>query len=110
MTQAAFEAFVAELDGINGVYGMNNFYLYRSRGSKRHRLFMWDKDSAFEGVEWDIFSNLDKYVLFQRLMSFPDLRETYLRTLEDAAGRLPRDRKTTTVPQASRGWNARSLG
>ena len=85
MTQAAFEAFVAELDGINGVYGMNNFYLYRSLGSKRHRLFMWDKDSAFDGVEWDIFSNLDKYMLFQRLMSFPDLRETYLRTLEDAA-------------------------
>jgi len=85
MTQAAFEAFVAELDGINGVYGMNNFYLYRSLGSKRHRLFMWDKDSAFEGVEWDIFSNLGKYMLFERLMSFPDLRETYLRTLEDAA-------------------------
>ena len=85
MTQAAFEAFVAELDGINGVYGMNNFYLYRSVGSKRHRLFMWDKDSAFDGVEWDIFSNRDKYMLFERLLSFPDLRETYLRTLEDAA-------------------------
>jgi spore coat protein CotH len=83
--QSAFEAFVAELDGINGAFGMNNFFLYRSLDSTRHRLFLWDKDSAFDGIEFDIFNNRDKYQLLQRVLSFGDLRELYLRTLEEAA-------------------------
>jgi spore coat protein CotH len=83
--QSAFEAFVAELDGVNGASGMNNFFLYRSIDSTRHRLFPWDKDSAFDGIEFNIFTNRDKYLLFQRVLSFGDLRELYLRTLEEAA-------------------------
>jgi spore coat protein CotH len=83
--QSAFEAFVAELDGVNGAFGMNNVFLYRSIDSTRHRLFLWDKDSAFGGIEFNIFTNRDKYLLFQRVLSFGDLRELYLRTLEEAA-------------------------
>jgi spore coat protein CotH len=83
--QSAFEAYVAELDGVNGAFGMNNFFLYRSLESTRHRLFLWDKDSAFEAIEYDIFYNRDKYQLLQRVLSFGDLRELYLRTLEEAA-------------------------
>jgi spore coat protein CotH len=83
--QSAFEAYIAELDGVNGAFGMNNFFLYRSLDSTRHRLFLWDKDSAFEGIEYDIFNNRDKYQLLQRVLSFGDLRELYLRTLEEAA-------------------------
>jgi spore coat protein CotH len=83
--QSAFEAFVAELDGVNGAFGMNNFFLYRSIDSTRHRLFLWDKDSAFDAIEFNIFNNRDKYLLLQRVLSFGDLRELYLRTLEEAA-------------------------
>jgi spore coat protein CotH len=83
--QSAFEAFVAELDGVNGAFGMNNFFLYRSIESTRHRLFLWDKDSAFDGIEFNIFTNRDRYLLLQRVLSFGDLRELYLRTLEEAA-------------------------
>jgi hypothetical protein len=82
---AAFEAFVAEEDGINGVYGMNNFYLYRPNGSNRHRFIIWDKDSAFHTMEFSIFTRLDDYMLFQRALGFADLRELYLQTLERAA-------------------------
>jgi hypothetical protein len=83
--QSAFEAYIAELDGVNGFFGMNNFFLYRSPDSTRHRLLLWDKDSAFDGIEFPIFNNRDKYRLLQRVLSFGDLRELYLRTLEEAA-------------------------
>jgi spore coat protein CotH len=92
--QSAFEAYIAELDGVNGAFGMNNFFLYRSLENTRHRLFLWDKDSAFEAIEYDIFFNRDKYQLLQRVLSFGDLRELYLRTLEEAArsaAALPED-------------------
>jgi spore coat protein CotH len=83
--QSAFEAAVAELDGVNGAFGINNIFVYRPVDSTRHRFFLWDKDSAFDGIEFDIFNNRDKYRLLQRVLSFGDLRELYLRTLEETA-------------------------
>jgi spore coat protein CotH len=84
MTYVGIEQFIAENDGILGFAGMNNFYLYRSPNSTRHRLFVWDKDQSFQFVESPIAST-DANVLFSRAMAYPDLRETYLQSIETCA-------------------------
>jgi spore coat protein CotH len=85
VTQAAIENFLAEEDGLLGFNGMNNFYLYRPAGSKRHRFFPWDKDSAFLLPQFSILTRADQNDLFRQAMTFADLRELYLQTLETAA-------------------------
>jgi spore coat protein CotH len=84
MAHAAVEAFIAENDGLLGYAGMNNFYIYRQQGSKKHRLFAWDKDNAFLFVDGPIATS-DANVLFRRAMGHADLREIYLSTVEQAA-------------------------
>lgn len=84
MMHAAVEAFISENDGLLGYAGMNNFYLYRSPGATRHRLFPWDKDNAFLFIDGPI-ATTDTNVLFQRAMTFGDLKELYLSTVEQAA-------------------------
>jgi spore coat protein CotH len=84
MVHVAIEQFIAENDGILGFAGMNNFYLYRFQGTQKHRLFVWDKDNAFLFKESGIATTGDN-VLFRRAMLQPDLRNTYLKTLEDLA-------------------------
>ncbi len=102
VTQSAFEAFVAEFDGVNGFFGMNNFFLHRS-GSNRHRLFIWDKDSAFHSIDFPIFNRLNEYVIFQRALGFSDLRDHYLRTLERVA-RLAVERPEVDGVVAEEPW------
>jgi spore coat protein CotH len=84
MAHAAIEAFIAENDGLLGYAGMNNFYLYRHQGSKKHRVFVWDKDNAFLFIDGPI-ATTDANVLFRRAMGHADLREIYLSTVEQAA-------------------------
>ena len=84
MVHVAIEQFIAENDGILGFAGMNNFYLYRFQGTQKHRLFVWDKDNAFLFKASAIATTGDN-VLFRRAMLQPDLRATYLKTLEDLA-------------------------
>jgi spore coat protein H len=85
MVHVAIEQFIAENDGILGFAGMNNFYLYRFQGSQRHRLFVWDQDNAFNFTDSPIATTDASNVLFRRAMTHPDLREIYLKTLEDCA-------------------------
>jgi spore coat protein CotH len=86
MAQTAVEAFIGENDGLLGYAGMNNFYLYRQQGSKRHRVFPWDKDNAFLGPDIrSAIATTDANVLFRRAMGHADLREIYLSTVEQAA-------------------------
>jgi spore coat protein CotH len=84
VTHVAIEMYIAENDGILGFAGMNNFYLYRDQGTSRHRLFVWDKDNAFLFIDSPIRTT-DDNVLFRRAMTYPDLRETFLSTLERCA-------------------------
>jgi spore coat protein H len=84
MIHVGIEQFMAENDGILGAFGMNNFYLYRFQGSQRQRLFVWDQDNAFNFFDSGI-ATTDANVLFRRAMTYPDLRETYLSTLESCA-------------------------
>ena len=84
MVHVGIEQFIAENDGILGFAGMNNFYLYRFQGAQKHRLFVWDQDNAFNFNDSPI-ATTDTNVLFRRAMTYPDLRETYLKALEDCA-------------------------
>jgi spore coat protein CotH len=84
MVHVGIEQFMAENDGVLGVFGMNNFYLYRFQGSQRHRLFVWDQDNAFNFTNSPI-ATTDANVIFRRAMTHADLREVYLKTLEDCA-------------------------
>jgi hypothetical protein len=85
ITHAAIDVFLAENDGIQGASGMNNFYLYRSAGSTRHRVFPWDKDNAFVNPLFGLLTRADENVLFRRAMAYADLRALYWQVLEACA-------------------------
>jgi spore coat protein CotH len=84
MVHVGIEQFIAENDGLLGFAGMNNFYLYRFQATQKHRFFVWDKDNAFQFTDSTIATTGDN-VLFRRALTEPDLREVYLKTLEDCA-------------------------
>ena len=85
VVEAGMEAFLAENDGLLGVTGMNNFYLYRPADSNRHRVIPWDKDNAFLLLGYPILTRADENVIFQRAMQFDDLRDLFFSTIESAA-------------------------
>ncbi|HEY7170218.1 MAG TPA: CotH kinase family protein [Vicinamibacterales bacterium] len=45
----AVEIFLADVDGFNGAWGMNNFYLYRKDDRTPFQFIAWDKSEAFKG-------------------------------------------------------------
>jgi hypothetical protein len=88
----AVEAFLAEVDGVLGDWGMNNFYLYRFERSTRSTLIPWDKSESFKGgVAASIWRNLDdvpssrQNVLLSRAMQVPELRGLFLDTVLQCA-------------------------
>jgi spore coat protein H len=85
ITYVAIETFLAENDGVLGYVGMNNFYLYRSAGSTRHRLFPWDKDNSFLIIDKPVLDRIDENVLVRRALAYTDLRDLYLQVLEQCA-------------------------
>jgi spore coat protein H len=85
MVHIGIEQFLAGNDGLIGVFGMNNFYLYRFQGSNKHRVFVWDQDQSFIVGPDSGIAATDANILFQRAMAHPDLREIYLKTIEDCA-------------------------
>jgi spore coat protein CotH len=102
VTHVAVEAFLAEIDGVLGDWGMNNFYLYRFQGTPRSTLVPWDKSEAFKGgVTASIWRNVDdvppdsRNALMVRAMRQPALRGLYLDTLlrcaDQASGWLETD-------------------
>ena len=84
----AVEAFLAEIDGVLGDWGMNNFYLYRLEGTTRSTVVPWDRSEAFKGgVGASIWRNVDdvssssRNALMVRAMREPALRAVFLDTL-----------------------------
>jgi spore coat protein CotH len=85
VTHVAIETFLAELDGVLGANGMNNFYLYRPAGGTLHRMVVWDKDQTFSQIDRPIFQYADDNELFRRASGFDDLRRLFLDVLEECA-------------------------
>ena len=74
----AVQTFLAETDGFLGVYGINNFYLYRLEKQNVHTLIVWDADNSFWGPEFSLDLAWAGNVLIDKLMSVPELSALYL--------------------------------
>jgi spore coat protein CotH len=85
VSHVAIENFTAEIDGVIGGWGMNNFYLTRPSTDTRHRFLPWDKDNAFSAIEAPITAWIDQNILLQRALTFPDLNALYFDVLERCA-------------------------
>lgn len=81
----AAENFVAELDGLLGYAGLNNFYFYRFERSTRSRFLPWDKDNTFYAADLPIFQGVAENVLARRLLNLPAYQAAYLDALLAAA-------------------------
>ena len=88
MVHVAIENFIADVDGVLGDYGMNNYYLYRFENQTLSAMIPWDKSEAFKG-DWAraIWHNIDnvpasfRNQLMERAKEFIELRDVYLDTL-----------------------------
>jgi spore coat protein CotH len=117
----AIENVLADQDGFNGDYGVNNFYWYRMENKNLFMWIPWDKSEAFKnGPNQAIFHNfLDgipprRNRLSQRAMSMPSVLNMYLDRLVDAAKSLRELDQTTAAddkaePADSRGWMEREI-
>lgn len=88
VTTLALDTLLGEEDGLAGLHGMNNFYLYRDAGSVRHSFIPWDRDRAFNLITSSIVERAYENALTRRALSYGDLFDRYLRTLEDGARML----------------------
>jgi spore coat protein CotH len=88
VTALALDTLLGEEDGLAGLHGMNNFYLYRDAESTRHSFIPWDRDRAFNLIDSSIFDRVHENALTRRALSYGDLFDRYLRTLEDGARML----------------------
>lgn len=77
----AVDSFLSDTDGFLGKWGVNNIYLYRLEESEQSVLIPWDKDSAFQDIQADLFHNVDSNVLAKRALAIPRLRRAYLEGL-----------------------------
>jgi len=110
----AVENFVADQDGFNGDYGVNNFYLYRWTDSSTLTFIPWDKSEAFKNPpSQSIFHNfLDgdpakRNRLSLRAMTISAAQTQYL----DALLELARAAKALDAdhPADTRGWMEREI-
>jgi spore coat protein CotH len=111
----AVENFVADQDGFNGNYGVNNFYLYRwSNPATKLTLIPWDKSEAFKDpVTTGIFHNfLDgdpakRNRLSGRAMTINSVQNNYLDTLLQIANMVKETDPAN--PDDTRGWMEREV-
>jgi spore coat protein CotH len=78
----ATEMFIADIDGVLGEWGMNNFYLYRLQGKNVSLFLPWDKDVTLSQPYRSVWHNAGRNVLTRRLFAVPELREHYRQALE----------------------------
>src|SRR5262245_21603609 len=69
VTALALDTLLGEEDGLAGLHGMNNFYLYRDAGSTRHSFIPWDRDRAFNLVDSSIVDRVFENALTRRALS-----------------------------------------
>jgi spore coat protein CotH len=77
LTHVAAENALAEMDGIVGDFGLNNFYLYQYGGQKKFVFIPWDKDTCFTAASWPVLRNMDTNVLTKKLMTDATLKQYY---------------------------------
>jgi spore coat protein H len=85
LKQVAVENYLADADGLLGLWGMNNFYLYRFVGTTRFQFIPWDKDVTFGNPGQSIWFNVDSNVLTRRALAQREVSESYLDALQQTA-------------------------
>lgn len=83
--QIALDNFIAESDGMLGLWGLNNFYLYRPEDSSRFQFFVWDKDGTFLRPDFPVMQGVTSNVLARRVLQIPRYLALYLDTMDEAA-------------------------
>lgn len=77
LLQYALETGMAEADGLTSFFGINNFYLYQNRGTRRFAIVPWDRDFAFANPTWSVYSGIERNTLIRRLLADPAQRARY---------------------------------
>jgi uncharacterized protein (TIGR03437 family) len=90
LSYCATENVLADGDGVlDGVSGLNNFYLYQFQGTTLYQMIPWDKDRTFfnsyRGILDGVTSGTNINILAQTLYGFPDYAAVYLSELTRAA-------------------------
>jgi hypothetical protein len=110
----AVQSLLAEVDGLLGYAGMNNFYLYRFEKKDLSQFLLWDADNTFHAIDYSITAEHENNVLMRRAMKIPALRSTYWNVLLDAARsaeEYSEDEATADADLgiAPRGWLEREI-
>jgi hypothetical protein len=114
----AIEIFLADSDGWNGNWGMNNFYIYNYLNQNLFKIIPWDKSEAFkDGPTYPIFHNIydvpesQRNRLMMRVLNDPQLRTLFLDTLNECARSAAELVAGTpeTTPADTRGWLEREV-
>ena len=121
----ALDNFIAESDGMLGLWGLNNFYLYRPEDSPPFQFLVWDKDSTFRGPDFPVMQGVSSNVLARRVLEIPAYLSLYLDTMDEAARivtaandqrpipgmgtRSGEDRDTRRLNAAPAGWMEREI-
>ena len=80
----AVESFIGEIDGLQGDWGLNNFYLYRYDKTTMFRFIPWDKDVTFRTSDQAILK-VNGNVLARRLLGIPEMLSYYLDAVDRCA-------------------------
>ena len=77
LTHVAAENALAEMDGIVGDFGLNNFYLYQYGGQKKFVFIPWDKDTSFSSPSFALFTRVEENVLARKLLNDATQKQRY---------------------------------
>lgn len=84
LRQLAVEIYLGEIDGLMGVNGMSNFYLYQpGQGSPQFVFVPWDKSAALNFYDYGIWLRFEDNILFGKMMQVPELRASLLEQLRE---------------------------
>lgn len=76
----AVENAIAEIDGVVGDWGVNNFYIYEGEDG-RFRLIPWDMEAGFDDAHHSIWNNADDNCLTRGLFQYDKMQKRYRQAL-----------------------------
>jgi spore coat protein CotH len=82
----AVENGIAEIDGVVGDWGVNNFYIYEGKDG-RFRLIPWDMEAGFDDADLSIWNNGDDNCLTKKLFQYDKMRKRYRAALWEVVKR-----------------------
>lgn len=78
----AIENYLSERDGLAGIVGSNNFYLYRRPEDGKFLFVPWDKDLTLTDIDHPVDFGFAGHPLLERLWQQPEFRRMYSEELK----------------------------